>query len=975
MKIIEYNKSYAAKVADMWNKSQSNWGNDDEVQTAEDVINREASSGNIKLYLAIDNDEVVGYCSFSEYQNDEGASYLPLLNVRPDYHGKKVGKKLILTVLDNAVNSRWPRFDLYTWSGNIKAMPLYKKCGFFWERKYDTVHLMNFIPYLYQSEALSKYLDRIDWYQDSKRVIDMEFDGEKRGDFIFYRYDFKNDNTELAFEFEQSSRGLRYISTDDYEITLSLDKHALVFNNQYEVTFVLKNKSNEKLNIKINGKDNKNIKNTNKKEIVVEDEVKIKLPFFIEETSKTQDKAKTYPVVDFDVYINNELVNMKIGTEPKSPIELKMHVKTYNHILNKEYKLNLDIENNLDKNETFTIDLPNTLIDSKTLDITLDSKEKRSIQVDYKVKDFGFYQEDAIIKFGNQQVTKNIDGLIKGNLESFTGKNDKQAYIVSGNFATIFNFERKNLIVVNQQNADVNTVFFAPQIGKPYSLEFSNKKPNVEFLSNNEMKLTFESNDFKDVSVVVYVKNVFGVNTYKYELVNSGEKKNLALSIPFWQTLENSYVPYKGKLLNIRKSDNSGIGSINMKDIDEPWFYNYKNKIGFKWDETENVNISGWKISSTKEDIKLDTNEVYKSGTFTISLVHPNVGQFREFSGYTKEKESFNLFEVNVNDGNPFVKDDVKVEVINTKKNLELKGTISVDGIEDEVNKTVTTKPGLNKIVLDTADRIMKFNRLTFKPTGNITQTKDGETLIVDNGVITFKADNTYSDSIYSLMHNGEEWLDSNYPTPAERAWWGSFIGGISLRTNGLQDLLALKEERTTEFVTLKDNFNNEWKGIKYSITLNIDEELKGITLENYSVTLPGLPVLHTFSNIINKSGKLVSRKNFLRYNVLKLDEDQTKGRFELDGVIYKCGDIGVDRQTEKFIMFESSREHKLTLYNKENRLYPETQKDYTILFSEKSLTIEDKSSKQLPGDFMIFTKDDLQKDYLKDLDNIKFEV
>ena len=65
MKIVEYNNKLAGQVAEMWNKSGSNWGNDNSVKTAEDVILEESKSGNLKLYLAIDNDEVIGYCSLS----------------------------------------------------------------------------------------------------------------------------------------------------------------------------------------------------------------------------------------------------------------------------------------------------------------------------------------------------------------------------------------------------------------------------------------------------------------------------------------------------------------------------------------------------------------------------------------------------------------------------------------------------------------------------------------------------------------------------------------------------------------------------------------------------------------------------------------------------------------------------------------------------------------------------------------------
>lgn len=72
IKLVEYNDSYAAKVADMWNKSGENWFGNDSVVTGEETIAQEKNSGNLKLLLALDGEEVVGYCSFSEYREDEG---------------------------------------------------------------------------------------------------------------------------------------------------------------------------------------------------------------------------------------------------------------------------------------------------------------------------------------------------------------------------------------------------------------------------------------------------------------------------------------------------------------------------------------------------------------------------------------------------------------------------------------------------------------------------------------------------------------------------------------------------------------------------------------------------------------------------------------------------------------------------------------------------------------------------------------
>lgn len=120
VKIVEYHDGYAQAVAKMWNESSENWGGDDSVSTAQDIIDTEAKSTNLHLFLAVIGDEVVGYCGLSEYREDEGALYIPLINVHPDYQGLKIGKRLLLTALDKTVELGWPRLDLFTWPGNTR---------------------------------------------------------------------------------------------------------------------------------------------------------------------------------------------------------------------------------------------------------------------------------------------------------------------------------------------------------------------------------------------------------------------------------------------------------------------------------------------------------------------------------------------------------------------------------------------------------------------------------------------------------------------------------------------------------------------------------------------------------------------------------------------------------------------------------------------------------------------------------------
>lgn len=133
IKIVKYHEGLAKSIADMWNESREGWGGDASIMTEEQVIEKEANSEDLFLYLALDNEKVVGYCGISEYKEDVKALYIRLLNVHPDYQGKKIGKQLVLKAVEKTVELGWPRIDLYTWAGNVKAVPLYKKCGFFWE--------------------------------------------------------------------------------------------------------------------------------------------------------------------------------------------------------------------------------------------------------------------------------------------------------------------------------------------------------------------------------------------------------------------------------------------------------------------------------------------------------------------------------------------------------------------------------------------------------------------------------------------------------------------------------------------------------------------------------------------------------------------------------------------------------------------------------------------------------------------------
>jgi len=183
--IVEYEDSLAQAVADMWNKSGEGWGGsfDTGVYTAERVIAKRASGVFFNVYIAMKDGEALGYCSFNRYYKDADTGYVHLLNVRPDYHGKGIGKELVLMCVNETIARGLPRLDIHTWPGNTKAMPMYKKCGYFWEDRADTTHLSNFIPTVLATELVKDFFITADWYADSTRKIDVKPDGKKVNKF------------------------------------------------------------------------------------------------------------------------------------------------------------------------------------------------------------------------------------------------------------------------------------------------------------------------------------------------------------------------------------------------------------------------------------------------------------------------------------------------------------------------------------------------------------------------------------------------------------------------------------------------------------------------------------------------------------------------------------------------------------------------------------------------------------------------
>lgn len=219
----DYSDSDADAVARMWEESRDGWPPGffgASAVTAESVRQEERSSGGLFTALAWHGDRAVGFCRTTPYGGEQDASYVALLSVVPDLHGKKIGKKLLLDAVTRVSEKGYYRIDLHTWPANIKAVPLYKKTGFFWVPD-SMVYMQNYMPFLLQRPEFKEFLGDGWWYDHFDRELKVEHDEEKTesGRDVF-TYVFRKDDKKFKAVFDRTGRMLSSLETPDFSASI-----------------------------------------------------------------------------------------------------------------------------------------------------------------------------------------------------------------------------------------------------------------------------------------------------------------------------------------------------------------------------------------------------------------------------------------------------------------------------------------------------------------------------------------------------------------------------------------------------------------------------------------------------------------------------------------------------------------------------------------------------------------------------------
>ncbi len=994
VKIVPYNDKYAKAVAVMWSQSSQGWNGSEMSFSEESVINEE-KKGKVATNLALSGDKVVGYCNL-ESGKFADAYYIGLLNVLPEMHGKKIGKRLILKALDKTIEDGIKRLDLHTWSGNTLAVPLYKKTGFLWRESPQGVHLVNYIPYLLTHDFFKEFFAKLDWYKDRSDEIIVEPDGRLIDNFYVYEYSWKNNQEELTIIIEDNGKSICGIETKDYSLSIACPNKDLTIGQEHiaEVTFTPKQDKN--FDLIIDGVSNKYVNMDFHTKDVTNQKETFPLAFSLNPQDNSFVALPSLPTVGCNISINGKSIALGLGINPIYAVDLKFESKQDFFIKNSQTEVLLWCKNNSDKDIEIEIDLSSLeCYTGNNLSISINSHKEASLTVPLTMTQSMSGKYIIPVKFIDTDIRAMIPMevcLVLHN-ESKLSEFKSCLFYSYNNINYVLTKSGNRILRVN--NNDCFSHLNLPILGDNYTNEFIKDGYEGAEVDSHNMSVTetMFSNIYPGLRIVRITS--FDRNHVNVRLSAFNDSAKQISNIKLAQGI-GGYPRYQHTYKDGIYNRGIDYPDLDPKNITEPWLLYKKDNssILMLFSEHDSFEIIGWQwhlkkaidsLSAKQECIVFDINYYFD----LVSNYQQVRRNFFNKEGFLKE---YSLFNVNTSDNNPVYdidktqKLEFSIEAVDIGgANVECNGheiAISNNNFKDSFD--ALKEVGLNTYTLNFNQSNCQFTYkkcfLAFKAGSPITK-KEDDSLIVSNAFIEISSDIKHHPGIYSLKIDNQEILDISYPNPKPHGWYNPWYGGIALtdQHNGAGRLM--KEASSQKFVSVNDDFGNLWEGIRLSTKYSqADDWKEDVTINQFYLLLANSPVMIAFALFDYSHKKIDSNKNWnLEVFLGGADLKNYSVIAKEDNIQYRKINCGISQNSLESRVLQVKRKdcHSFIFFssNPNKDSYAVGADRFLNLTSSNFLKRKKISDKKVISDiqFMVFTEDLPESEELHKIREISF--
>ena len=881
IKIVPFEEKYAKSLSTMWNESSAGWNGSDMAFSVETILNDEKKA-HVNTNLAVVGERVVGYCNL---ENDKipGAYYIGLLNVLPTMQGKKIGKMLLFKAIDKTIEDKIGRLDLYTWSGNTLAVPLYKKTGFLWRNSPNGVHLVNYIPFLLTNDFFKPYFAKIDWYKDRVDEIIVKPDGREINNFYVYEYNWQNEQEKLAVVFEDNGKSICGFECNDFSISLSVENMKLPLAIEHKAKVTITSKLGRKIPVKLTGLSNDYVNLVQESSFIVEGSEEIELAFTLKAIDEEYSKLPQKPTVGCNVIIDGKVLPLGLGIEPTYPIELKFEQSNNLLLKDSERELLMFCKNNLQEDIEIELNFASISVvhqDNLILKIRKDQQVKTTLTIVANQTWAGEYKIPiTFTKSGNKtEVPLNFNILVLNDAKLV----EFRSSIHFTSRDSTFYLQKSDSFKHNMYNNNIIVSLSNPLIGNDHINEFSETGPLLtEIVSGkNILREEFAS---KIYSGIVFIRTSFLYgNEAKVAWSVRNDGNTDYPEVEFSQGF-SGYPYYQHCYKNgIFTHSESQYANLKAENLTEPWILLKRlyHTTLLKFSGHDSIETIGgeWNLKKKVTNLKANKEIELLSIDYVFNLFFDYMGVRKFFYDKTDRLLEFNVFNLENKLGNPLynIKTDKEFEFTVESTEME-NGLVTCN--EKKINISCNDRSGtfkpLEKVGLNKHELDLYINNTNFKESryflgyrlGTIIHSEKDDILTVDNGMIRFKSHVGTHPGIFSLEYYGKQILEVSYPEPQPRAWFNPWYGGISYSDSFNGQGRLMEEESKQEYIEVSDNFSNKWNGIKISTTYNKKDDWKdGYILNQYYLILPNIPVLVCFAKI-DLTNKLLANNSYFSFS------------------------------------------------------------------------------------------------------------
>ncbi|HUF37633.1 MAG TPA: GNAT family N-acetyltransferase [Anaerolineales bacterium] len=271
-----YDHSFDAGLAQMWNESDHQWPGTftDGVPFTEQTLAEwmDRLEAIIRFVVVEDGTGVVvGYGDLWDTAVRPKSCYVALLNVHPEHQGKSLARRMLVDMVDWSVANGYDRITIGTWPSNLKAMPLYKKVGFFWKPD-TTVHMENYLPAVRMLPAAQDFFAHHSWYETYDRALDQVEDDMTHpgtGDNKVFVLRWRANGEMLETVFDRNAQALTGIETDAWAVYARTGEAEPAQGLTYPFEWEFRNKTDHPLRILAEARPDEGIR------IALEEEVRL----------------------------------------------------------------------------------------------------------------------------------------------------------------------------------------------------------------------------------------------------------------------------------------------------------------------------------------------------------------------------------------------------------------------------------------------------------------------------------------------------------------------------------------------------------------------------------------------------------------------------------------------------------------------------------------------------------------------------